>query len=108
MNYWCHRHGAQEKRPCPECRRATAQDRKPRVRGSVGQALRYATLAIFDHRCAAVTGEGSRCDVRAPLEVHHLDGDPSNDLPSNRVPLCLAHHQTLPLSYAPPTTPFVA
>jgi hypothetical protein len=76
--------------------------------------MRHATLGTYDHRCAAILANGERCGVAAPLEVHHVDGDPSNDLPSNRVPLCVPHHRALTrdpgdsMRFAPPNTPFVA
>ena len=107
--YYCHRHGPQPKRPCMACHRA--KHRKPRMTsGYRYRKMRTATLAVYDHRCAAMV-RGERCTVRAPLEVHHVDGDPGNDLPTNRVPLCLPHHNEmagLPYeAFASPSTPFV-
>lgn len=33
------------------------------------------------------------CEVRdKPLQIHHIDGNPSNNASSNLVPLCLDHH----------------
>jgi predicted restriction endonuclease len=109
--FYCHKHGQQEKRPCPECKKAYyAKPRTSRRSGYRARMVRARTLASYDHRCAALI-DGRRCTVRAPLEAHHVDGDPSNDLPTNLVPLCRNHHielAGLPFeSFALPSTPFV-
>ena len=61
--------------PCPRCKRAD------RVRGKARVQQRRKILALYDNRCAAIV-DGERCEVRAPLEVHHIDGDRGVTTPS--------------------------
>ena len=35
----------------------------------------------------------SACSAASQIQVHHIDGDASNDSPSNLVPLCIECHQ---------------
>ena len=46
----------------------------------------------MSNRCAALI-DGDRCEVCAPLEIHHIDGDRRNDAFENKVPLCRPHHR---------------
>ena len=90
---------------CPRCKRAD------RVRGKARVQERRKILALYDNRCAAVI-DGERCEVRAPLEIHHIDGDRRNDAFENKVPLCRPHHREfagMPAqAFADPVPPWVA
>ena len=74
---------------CPDCLRE--KRRVDRLRGKARVTLRKRTLSAFGHQCAAII-DGERCVTMAPLEIHHVDGDRTNDAFANRVPLCRPHH----------------
>lgn len=63
--------------------------------GKARKQRREHVLELFSHRCAAILENGERCFVHGTslLEVHHVDGDSSNDHPSNLVPVCKPHHR---------------
>ena len=106
MKYICEVHGVVDERPCLQCKpekeRLKRERRKrqgtERVSGRQLQRQRRSILAAFDNHCAAIV-DGKRCTEVLALEVHHVDGDRTNDAPSNRVPLCHEHH--LSLAHAP-------
>jgi HNH endonuclease len=85
------------KRPCLKCERPIPSGSycpqcKPRphdpgrLRGSRGQKLRKAMLAAYGYRCAECGASGVR------LEVHHMNGDETDNSPGNLVVLCKKHH----------------
>lgn len=55
-------------------------------RPTVPKATREEVLKLFDNQCAI-------CDDPHP-QMHHIDGDPSNNDPMNLLPLCASCHQT--------------
>lgn len=55
-------------------------------RPRVPKAVRDKVLSEFNHRCAI-------CGRDKP-QVHHIDGDKSNNDPMNLLPLCPNHHLT--------------
>jgi predicted restriction endonuclease len=65
----------------------------------------------YANRCAAYTAAGARCMVHAPLEVHHIDGDKTNNDARNLVPLCREHHRLFAYAraqeFAEPEAPLV-
>jgi hypothetical protein len=63
-------------------------------RPGIPRPVRDQVLAEFNHRCAICGGERPH--------VHHIDGDPSNNDPSNLIPLCPNCHLT---DQHNPTTP---
>ena len=74
---------------CDDC--APEKRRTDRLRGKARVTLRKRTLSAFGHQCAAIV-DGERCVVMGELEIHHVDGDRTNDAFENRVPLCRPHH----------------
>ena len=81
---------------CRECEREFNKTRgKARQIGKARVERRKRVLVGFGNRCSALLRTGQRCHIRAPLRVHHVDGDPSNDVSENLVPLCLPHHREL-------------
>lgn len=103
----CQKHGLQEKKPCPECKQEWDEGR---IVGGKWTRMRQKVLDRFSNRCAAIDN-GERCWIHAPLEVHHIDGNRSNNHWTNHVPLCRPHHRELQgktdVTFAEPTTPFV-
>lgn len=60
-------------------------DERPRNRGRAYQRLRGAILEAFGYRCA-------ECGRAGPLELHHRNGDRTDDRPENLRPLCETCH----------------
>ena len=52
----------------------------PKTRNRVPKKIEDAVRREFNHRCAA-------CGADKP-QVHHIDGDPTNNDPMNLIPLC--------------------
>jgi hypothetical protein len=70
------------------CARSYCPEHKPwRPRGRHNAKLRQRTFAIHGRRCA----DCGRTDV--PLEVHHVDGDPTDNAIRNTIPLCVDCHR---------------
>ena len=87
-----------EKKPgtrCPRCARENERERQakhPRDRSQAARKRRAEVIERFDSTCVAIV-DGKRCDVTERLEVHHVDGDQTNDEFRNLVPLCPPHHR---------------
>ena len=94
---------------CADC--AAEKRRTDRLRGKARVTLRKRTLSVFGNQCAALV-DGERCVTMGPLEIHHVDGDRTNDAFENRVPLCRPHHLEfagMPReAFAQPVEPWVA
>jgi 5-methylcytosine-specific restriction endonuclease McrA len=81
------------KRACLRCGALTEgsycrehQPRRPRGRHLA--RLRVRVFATYGHRCADCGRSG------VPLEVHHVNGDPTDNRIRNTIPLCRdCHHQ---------------
>jgi hypothetical protein len=56
----------------------------PSRRPSIPKAIRDMVLNEFNHRCAM-------CGADRP-QIHHIDGDPANNVPENLLPLCPNNH----------------
>lgn len=57
-------------------------------RTAIPKPVRRLVLIESGHKCAIL-----RCAIDAPnLELHHIDGIPSNHDPDNLIPLCPNHH----------------
>jgi hypothetical protein len=91
-----------ERKRCPRCeakhnasrnRRATERQ-DDRTRGAAGVKLRAEVRERFGNRCAALIDD-KRCPVSTELEIHHIDGDRTNDAAINLVPLCHQCHLQL-------------
>jgi hypothetical protein len=89
IRYFCAYHGIQDERPCPKCK-------KRRQRGRALQERRKRVIAAYGGHCAAYLDDGTRCQVRAPLEVHHFDHNVENNAFDNQIPLCKDHHRRMP------------
>jgi hypothetical protein len=57
------------------------------TRRRVNRQLRARVFAAYGRRCCECGGS----DV--PLEVHHVNGDPSDNRLQNTIPLCREHHR---------------
>ena len=94
---------------CDDC--AREKRRTDRLRGKARVTQRQRTLSLFGHQCAALV-DGERCVTMGPLELHHVDGDRTNDDFANRVPLCRPHHLEfagMPReAFAEPVEPWIA
>src|SRR5512133_126539 len=84
--YFCWKgHGLVESRPpgqypkCPECAKA-------RLTGRRWMAIRKKVFDLYGHRCAAIK-DGRRCFVHSPLEVHHVNGDVTDNRIANLRPV---------------------
>jgi 5-methylcytosine-specific restriction endonuclease McrA len=65
-----------------------AEHRLRRPRGRQLAKLRTRVFAIYGRRCS----DCGRADV--PLEVHHVNGDPTDNRLANTIPLCRdCHHK---------------
>lgn len=87
---WCPQHGYYQARQCPGCERE--RNRRPRRRARGTAAWKAA-------RAAAQRRDGFRCvrcgltNRRTKLEVHHIDGDTTNNALENLITLCVRHHR---------------
>ncbi len=94
MKIFCPTHGVQTTRPCPACRK-----RRDRARGSpasrgYGGAWRKIRAEILPPHLELVCEWERGCTERA-TEVHHRDGNPANNDPSNHQRLCKSHHSRI-------------
>ena len=81
------------RRPCLTCGVLTDDSycrehrpRRPRGRRQLGR-LRAQVFAVYGRKCA----DCSRSD--GPLEVHHVNGDPTDNRIRNLIPLCRDCHR---------------
>jgi predicted restriction endonuclease len=92
-NTRCPKHAKAKRR-----KRCARQDASRRARGvpqgerRVPRAIRAKVLARFGARCAFVVSKG-RCPATERLEVHHMDGNPTNNDLANLILLCAKHHR---------------
>ena len=78
---------------CGECYRAMERERnKRRMKGGNWLTLKQGVLRRDGYRCTHVEN-GVRCTATEQLEVHHVDGDPSNNRLENLTTLCAWHHR---------------
>lgn len=109
-------------RPCLDCGRPTERSRcrecerkfsktRGRQMGKARVERRKRVLAYFGNRCAALLPTGERCNIHAPLQVHHINGNPADDSAENLVPVCVEHHRSLAGAprdaFARPETPVI-
>jgi 5-methylcytosine-specific restriction endonuclease McrA len=71
---------------CPSCgwRRNTYYS--DRLRGRKWQRIRTSILRAYNDQCA-------HCERVVPLEIHHMNGDPSDNRRENMIPLCVDCHR---------------
>jgi hypothetical protein len=82
---------------CRKCAREHERERRarhPRDRSTAMQKQRLEVIELHGGRCAAVI-DGTRCQETNRLELHHVNGDQSDDRVSNQTPLCREHHELL-------------
>ena len=99
MKYVCGVHGVIDQRPCAQCeaerdrRRRERRKREgtDRDRSRRAQTRRRSIIAVFGNRCAALV-DGVRCTEVLAIELHHVDGDRTNDARENLVPVCKHCH----------------
>ena len=79
--------------PLPALLRGTVE--AGRQRGKARKQRRERVLSLFGGGCSVILENGERCFVHGGslIEIHHVDGDPSNDSPNNLVPVCKPHHR---------------
>lgn len=76
---------------CPYCRQVIPAAEFARHRATVhlhrrtSKRLKRMVLARDRHRCTV-------CGATAPLEIHHLNEDPTDDRPENLETRCRAHN----------------
>ena len=87
---WCVDHGYYMAVSCPTCERERNRRPRRRARG---------TAAWKQARAAAQRRDGFRgvrCGLnnrKTKLEVHHIDGDTTNNALENLITLCVRHHR---------------
>jgi hypothetical protein len=102
IRYLCHKHGAQDKRPCPVCRREKARRRvqTPLQKATSGVGKRGAEYRRRrkDYLDIGLLCEQNDCGAPA-TEVHHkVRTEPSHPLwldRQNWKPVCASCHATL-------------
>ncbi len=95
MKIYCPTHGVQTTRPCPACRKQRDRARGSAASRGYGRAWRKLRAEILpDHLELLCEWEGGGCTERA-TEVHHRDGNPANNDPSNHQRLCKSHHSRI-------------
>jgi len=62
-----------------------SEDRKKR--SAIPKETERKLLVESGHKCSV-----SRCNESHSLEIHHIDGDPSDNRESNLIVLCRNHH----------------
>ena len=82
-------------RGCPELVRDGYRCEKHRIKRERQRARRGSTARWRRRRRRILTRDGYRCvecGAYQPLEVDHIDGDPTNDDPENLQTLCTPCH----------------
>ncbi len=111
-------HGAVEPRPvgcwprCPECAKEyKKRERTRRKKGWAWEEIRERVLTAYGHRCSFVGKDGKRCEVHGPLQIHHVNSDPTDNSLANLRPVCAPHHHQVQgdpdARFASPLTPLI-